>query len=93
MTERQWLVLADLVRDERPAGALEVYRRAVESRKGLTGDHDHREIAALLVRARDRHRRLGADEEFDAYVADLRAGRRRKRNLLRILDSEGLTTP
>lgn len=92
-TELQWLVLADLVRDERPADALEVYRRAVESRKGLTGDHNYREIAALLVRARDCHRRLGADEEFDAYVADLRAGQRRKRNLLRILDSEGLTAP
>lgn len=87
-TERQWLALADLVREERPADALEVYRRAIEARTRLTGDGNYREIARLLLSVRDCHVRLGTD--FTAYVAELRTAQRRKRNLMRILDQHGL---
>jgi uncharacterized Zn finger protein len=88
--ERQWLALADLVRDERPADALAVYRRAIEPRTRRTGDGNYREIARLLLLARDCHRRLGTEEEFAAYLAALRAGQKRKRNLMGILDQHGL---
>ena len=88
--ERQWLALADLVRDERPADALEIYRRSIQSRTGVTGDGHYREIARLLLLARDCHRRLGTEDEFAAYLAALRANQKRKRNLMKILDQHGL---
>ncbi|GLY82267.1 SWIM zinc finger family protein [Actinoallomurus iriomotensis] len=88
--DRQWLALADLTRDDRPADALTVYRRAIESRARLTGDDNYREIARLLRSARDCHERLGTEREFAAYVTGLRTAQRRKRNLLRILDQQGL---
>jgi uncharacterized Zn finger protein len=88
--DRQWLALADLVRDERPADALEVYRRAIEPRTRVTGDGNYREIARLLLQARDCHRRLGTEGEFAEYLAALRADQRRKRNLMKILDQHGL---
>ncbi|GAA4635905.1 SWIM zinc finger family protein [Actinoallomurus vinaceus] len=88
--ERQWLALADLVRGERPADALEVYRRAVELRTQRTGDGNYREVARILLLARDCHRQLGADEEFTAYLAALHTAQKRKRNLMKILDQHGL---
>ncbi|MGI5227795.1 SWIM zinc finger family protein [Actinoallomurus sp. CA-142502] len=88
--DRQWLALADLTRDDRPADALTVYRRAIESRSRLTGDGNYREIARLLRSARDCHERLGTESEFASYVTGLRTAQRRKRNLLRILDQQGL---
>lgn len=87
---RQWLTLAGLVGDERPADALEVYRQAIEPLKKITGDGNYREIASLLLLARDCHRALGTDAEFTEYVNALRAGQRRKRNLMKILDQHGL---
>lgn len=88
--DRQWLALADLVRDDRPADALRVYRREIESRVRLTADDDYRAIARLLRSARDCHERLGTGADFASYVTALRTARRRKRNLMRILDQQGL---
>jgi uncharacterized Zn finger protein len=89
-SDRQWLVLADLVRDDRPADALEAYRRAIEPLTRLTGDGNYREIARLLLLARACHRRLGTEQEFAADLAALRTDQRRKRKLLKILDEKGL---
>ncbi len=89
-SERQWLALADLIREERPADALEVYRRSIEPRTHRTGDGNYHEIARILLLARDCHRRLGTEERFATYVAELRAAQRRKRNLMKILDQHGL---
>jgi hypothetical protein len=90
--ERQWLVLADLVREEHPADALRVYLRTIEPRTRRTGDGDgdYQEIARLLLLARDCRRRLGAEDEFTAYLAAPRAAQKRKRKLMRILDQQGL---
>ncbi len=87
---RQWLTLASLVRDERPADALEVYRQAIEPLKQITGDRNYQEIASLLLLARDCHRALGTEAEFTAYATALRSDQRRKRNLMKILDQHGL---
>jgi hypothetical protein len=88
--ERQWLALADLVREERPADALGVYLRAIEPRTRRTGDGNHHDIARLLLLARDCQRRLGAEDEFAAYLAALRTAQKRKRNLMAILERQGL---
>ncbi|GAB2865934.1 SWIM zinc finger family protein [Actinoallomurus bryophytorum] len=89
-SDRQWLALADLVRDDRPADALEAYRRAVEPLTRLTGDGNYREIARLLLLARDCHRRLGTEQQFEADLATLRTDQRRKRKLMKTLDEKGL---
>jgi uncharacterized Zn finger protein len=89
-SDRQWLALADLVRDDRPADALEAYRRAIKPLTRHTGDGNYREIARLLLLARDCHRRLGTEDEFAADLAALRTDQRRKRKLLKILDEKGL---
>jgi uncharacterized Zn finger protein len=65
-SDRQWLAVADLVRDARPADALGVHRRAIESRTRLTGDDDYQKIASLLLSVRDCHQRLGTDGDFTA---------------------------
>ncbi|MFF9511987.1 hypothetical protein ACF1BU_35715 [Streptomyces sp. NPDC014724] len=39
---------------------------------------------------RDCHRRLGTPDDFAAHLAALRAGQKRKRNLMRLLDQHGL---
>jgi uncharacterized Zn finger protein len=88
--QRQWLALADLIQNARPADALHVYRQAIEPLKRVTGDGNYREMARLLLRARACHHSLGTDTEFAAYLAALRTDQRRKRNLIKILDQQGL---
>ncbi|WP_037609629.1 SWIM zinc finger family protein [Streptacidiphilus rugosus] len=89
-TDQQWLTLADLVSAQRPGEALKVYLRAVEPLTAVTGEAAYRQILRLLVSARACHEALGTLGEFDVYVAALRAGQKRKRNLMRLLDQHGL---
>lgn len=87
---RQWLTLADQVRESRPADALEVYCRAIEPLKQVTGDGNYQQMATLLLSARACHRALGTETEFAAYLAALRADQKRKRNLMKVLAEKGL---
>jgi uncharacterized Zn finger protein len=88
--EVQLLRLADASLTARPADALAVYRKAIGPLKRLTGDNVYRRIAALLLSARACHEALGTTDEFRRYVALLRMDQKRKRNLMRILDENGL---
>ncbi|GAB2864284.1 hypothetical protein GCM10027176_77790 [Actinoallomurus bryophytorum] len=45
---------------------------------------------SLLLSVRACHHRLGTDGDFTAYVTGLRNAQRRKRNLMKILDQNGL---
>lgn len=89
-SERQWLRLADASTDSHPADALAVYRTTIGSLKVHTGDDNYRRIAGLLLSARACHLALGTPDEFTRYVAALRVEQKRKRNLMRILDQNGL---
>ena len=89
-SERQWLRLADASVDSHPAAALAVYRTTIGALKVQTGDDNYRRIATLLLSARACHRALGTADEFRRYVAALRAEQKRKRNLMKILDQNGL---
>jgi uncharacterized Zn finger protein len=89
-SERQWLRLADASVDSHPAAALAVYRTTIGALKVQTGDDNYRRIASLLLSARACHRALGTADEFRRYVAALRAEQKRKRNLMKILDQNGL---
>jgi uncharacterized Zn finger protein len=48
-------------------------------------------VARLLLSARGCHEKLGTTAEFARYLAALRADQKRKRNLMKILDENGLT--
>lgn len=89
-TDAQWLTLADRIREDRPADALEVYLRLVEPRKQVTGDANYEQIIQLLLGARACHQRLGTQKRFTDYVAALRTEQKRKRNLMKLLGQHGL---
>ncbi|MEU0835422.1 hypothetical protein [Streptomyces sp. NPDC005969] len=88
--DRQWLGVADQVRAIRPADALRVYQRLAEPLEKQIGNAVYERLTSLLLSMRDCHRRLGAPDDFAAYLAALRAGQKRKRNLMRLLDEHGL---
>ena len=86
----QWLTLADQSRPTRPADALTVYLRLAARLTRETGNHAYEQLVSLLLSIRDCHRRLGTPDDFTAYVTDLRASQKRKRNLMRLMDEHGL---
>jgi uncharacterized Zn finger protein len=89
-TDAQWLRLADASAATRPADALAVYLRTVGALKKLTGNDVYQRMATLLLAARACHEALGTTTEFRRYVAVLRVDQKRKRNLMKILDANGL---
>jgi uncharacterized Zn finger protein len=89
-TEDQWLRLADASAATRPADALALYLKAIEPMKTMTGDQAYRRMATLLLSARACHRALNTTDEFRRYMALLRLNQKRKRNLMKILDQNGL---
>jgi uncharacterized Zn finger protein len=89
-TEAQWMRLADLVQAERPADALPVYRRRAEALRQGAGNEYYIQLVRVLVKMRGCHQRLGTDADFRRYVAQLRRENKRKRNLIALLDSNGL---
>lgn len=88
--DRQWLTLADHARARRPADALRVYGRLAEPLEKQTGNAVYEQLTGLLLSMRDCHRRLGTPDDFAAYLDAVRAGQKRKRNLMRLLDQHGL---
>jgi uncharacterized Zn finger protein len=88
--EDQWLRLADASITARPADALAVYLRAISGMKAMTGDPVYHRLAGLLLSARACHEAMGTADKFRGYVAALRAEQKRKRNLMKILDANGL---
>jgi uncharacterized Zn finger protein len=88
--DRQWLTLADQAGAIRPADALRVYQRLAGPLEKQTGNAVYERLTNLLLSMRDCHRRLGTPDDLTAYLATLRAGQKRKRNLMRLLDQHGL---
>jgi tetratricopeptide (TPR) repeat protein len=89
-SDDQWLRLANLVIESRPADALAVYRRLITTLTRETGDAIYERVAQLLTAARTCHRRLGTEAAFAVYLRALREDQKRKRKLIRILDAHGL---
>jgi uncharacterized Zn finger protein len=58
--------------------------------KKVTGDGNYQQLARLLLGARACHEKLGTQKEFTGYLTALRAGQKRKRNLMKTLDQHGL---
>lgn len=88
--DSQWLTLADRIRADRPADALDVYLRLAEPLTKDTGNGIYEQLVALVLSIRDCHRRLNTPDAFTAYVTALRTSQKRKRNLMRLMDEHGL---
>ena len=89
-SEDQWLRLADLVAASRPADALAVYLRQIESLRDQSSPVAYQRMVRLLTAARGCHGLLGTRPVFDAYLRALRDDQKRKRKLIRILDEHQL---
>ncbi len=89
-SDDQWLRLANLVIETRPADALAVYRRLIAMLTRETGDAVYERIAQLLAAARACHRRIGTEAAFAVYLRALREDHKRKHKLIRVLDAHGL---
>ncbi len=89
-SEPQWIRLANASVTSRPADALPVYVRAMERLTQNTGDAIYQQIASHLLAARACHEALGTMDKFRQYMALLRMAQKRKRNLMKILDQNGL---
>jgi uncharacterized Zn finger protein len=89
-SEAQRLRLADASVTARPADALAVYLAAISGLKSMTGDRVYHKIAGLLLSARACHEALGTADKFRGYLAALRTDQKRKRNLMKVLDANGL---
>ena len=89
-SEAQWIRLADASVTERPAEALGVYMKAIERLTQNTGDAVYQQIAAHVRSVRTCHEALGTMDEFQQYMVLLRMAQKRKRNLMKILDENGL---
>jgi uncharacterized Zn finger protein len=90
VTHVQRLRLADALASTRPADALPVYLAAIEPLRSQTGDQTYQQVARLLLAARGCHEILGTTADFRRYLTALRADQKRKRNLMKILDENGL---
>jgi len=89
-SDDQRLRLADASAATRPADALPVYLGAIDGLRSMTGDPVYHKMAGLLLAARACHEALGTADKFRGYVAALRTDQKRKRNLMKILDANGL---
>ncbi len=89
-SEAQWVRLADASITERPADALAVYVKAINRLSEGTGNAVYHKIAAHLLSARACHEALGTMDKFRQYLVVLKMGQKRKRNLLNILEQNGL---
>lgn len=85
-TRDLWLKLADLRRAEYPEDAIDVYRRHVED---VIAGKDKRAYAEAVRLIDETMRALyaesGRPEDFDAYVEEVRAGHKAKRNLMKLM--------
>lgn len=83
-SEDLWLRLAAARRERHPEDALAVYRRLVEPTLEGRNNEAYKEAVGLLRDVRDLMAGLGRAPEFAAYLEDIRARHRRKRNFLRL---------
>ncbi len=84
--ERFWIRLAKLREKLHPADSLEIYRRQVEPIINHKNKDAYREAVAMIKKVGELMRRVGRSRDFPAYVASIRDGHRRKRNLIALLD-------
>jgi hypothetical protein len=71
-------------------GNIESNLKEIEALKTASGDDAYLRLARLLAETFEFHDALGTTEQFGEYMSQLRTELRRKRNLMKILDENGL---
>jgi tetratricopeptide (TPR) repeat protein len=84
-----WRQLAEASEAARPADAIAVYQRLAEAQVGLTNKHGYAEACRLIGRVATVRARLGEDQTQRAYIEDLLARHRAKRNFVAMLRGMG----
>ncbi|MGG5889676.1 SWIM zinc finger family protein [Falsiroseomonas sp. HC035] len=80
-----WRQLAEASEVARPADAIAVYQRLAEAQVGLTNKHGYADACRLVGRIAAVRARIGEDGAQRAYVEDLLARHRAKRNFVAML--------
>ena len=84
-----WLKLAKHRSKTHPSDAIEVYLRYVESAIKMAMNPSYLEAVQLLGEVKRLKTQLERPEEFDAVVLEIRVRHKAKRNLIKLLQSEG----
>lgn len=85
-----WLALAHRSEEARPEDALAVYRQEVAALSGVTDKRVYADVVDLLRRIRALMSRLGIEEDFIAYAAEVRAANARRPAFLALFDAAHL---
>ncbi len=82
-----WLKLAALRESEHPRDAMLVYRDEIKRLLDNAGySPDYTAVVRLVRHVRELMNRIGREEEFAAYLNELRTVYKRKRNLMKMLE-------
>jgi hypothetical protein len=84
-----WLRLAEKRSKNHPAAAADVYLRYIEPAIQLTNNAAYHEAVELLRKVKELKGQLGRPEDFIALVETVRRRHKAKRNLMKLLHSEG----
>ncbi|MBI3945495.1 MAG: SWIM zinc finger family protein [Armatimonadetes bacterium] len=82
--------VAEAAEGPRPEAALAIYLEHAQALIEARGRGNYAEASRLLVKARALHERLGRKEEWERYLADLKARNRRLRALTQEMERVGL---
>ncbi len=88
-SDRQWLELAAAREDEHPEDAIPIYQAEIQRLVELTKNDAYSEATRLLRKVRKLAEGLAWAEEFDEFVAQLKAEYKRKRNFMKMLSDVG----
>jgi uncharacterized Zn finger protein len=81
-----WLELARLREKSHPADALPIYQRTIEPTLNRKDINAYREAVRTLRIVYRLMKELGKDADFTAYLEQVRAAHRQKRNFMKLLD-------
>jgi uncharacterized Zn finger protein len=85
-TDALWRELAVKREPDHPADAMPIYQREVNALLDTKRNEGYKAAVELLERIRTLMIRLGAERDFPAYLASVRAAHGRKRNFTKLLD-------
>jgi uncharacterized Zn finger protein len=88
-TKELWLKLAEKRRKRHPAEAVDVYLRYVEPTIQIMNNAAYHEVIELLGKIQELKTRIDHPEEFTALVEAIRIRHKPKRNLMKLMHSEG----
>ena len=88
-SEAVWRELARRRETDHPVDAIPIYQREVEALLRTARSDGYAAAVELLRHIRGLMIRIGAEAEFTGYLATVRAGHARKRNLTKMLDATG----